>query len=228
MHVPLIPVAQRTDVSLLLKIVQELISVTPDLAMLQPENVLCHPLFVTTTTHAQLTAATKLLENAYLFQRAAMTKMHVQLTVATEILEFASTPQRYVTTTMSAQRIAAMPNLENASSKIFQTISSLQLQQTNASPLNVMQSSDSYKPQSLAHPLTNVPKHSATQQEDVFFNLLFAVLNLEVLAPNVTQTLEFARLSFLTAMTKTHVPMMLMFQGLDALTLQNVSPQTCA
>jgi len=105
MHVPLIPVAQRTDVSLLLKIVQELISVTPDLAMLLPENVLCHPLYVTTTTHVPLTAATKLPENAYLFQRVAMTTMHVPLIAVTLILEFASTLLKYVTTTTYVQKI---------------------------------------------------------------------------------------------------------------------------
>jgi len=208
--------------------VQELTSVTPDHAMLQPENAHCHPLYVTTTTHAQLTAATKQPENAYLFQRAAITTMHVPQTHATEIPEYVSTPQRYVTTTMFAPRIAVTHNLENVSSKTFPKISLLEQLQTNASPLNAMQSSDLYKHQSLVPQLINVLNHSAILQEDVFFNLLFAMLNLEVHAPNVTQTPESVKQSFQTVTTTTHVPMMHMFQGLDAPTLQNVFLQTCA
>jgi len=87
---------------------------------------------------------------------------------------------------------------------------------------------DLYKHQSLAHLLINVLKHSATLQEDVSYNLLFALLNQEEHVPNVMQTLESAKLLFQTVMTTILAPTMHTFQGLDVPTLLNVSPQTCA
>jgi len=75
-------------------------------------------LYVTTTTLAPLTAATRQLENVYLFQRAAMITMNVLLIVATEILDCVSTLLKYAMTTTCALKTLATPRLENVSSKI--------------------------------------------------------------------------------------------------------------
>jgi hypothetical protein len=87
MHVPLILAMQNSDVSSPRKIAQELTSVTPDLAMQQPENAYTQLLYVTITTHVPLTAATRPPENANTLQRAVMITTHVPLTAVTEILD---------------------------------------------------------------------------------------------------------------------------------------------
>jgi hypothetical protein len=97
MHVPLILAMINSDVSLLLRTVQELISVTPDLAILQPENVYTHLLYVTITTHVPLMSVTRQPENANTLQRTVTMKTHVPLTAVTKILDCASMLLKYVT-----------------------------------------------------------------------------------------------------------------------------------
>jgi len=75
---------------------------------------------------------------------------------------------------------------------------------------------------------TNVPKHSVILQEDVFTNLLFAMLSQEEQHTNVTQPVESVNASFLLAMITILAQLMLMLRELDAPTLQNAYLTTCA
>jgi len=119
MHVPLILVMQSKDVSSPKKIVQELISATPDLATATPENVSSHLLFVTITMLAPLTAAINQLEDANTLQRAVMTTMLAPPILATEILDCALTLQRSAMTTTFAPKILATSRLENVFMRTF-------------------------------------------------------------------------------------------------------------
>jgi hypothetical protein len=198
---------QLKDVSLLLKIVLELISVTLDLATQSLENASSPLLYVTTTMHVPLTVATRLLENANLLQRTVMTTTHVLQTAATEIPDVVLMFLKFVTIITFVLETLVTQRLENASLKTsLQKL--LQKKPTNVSLPNATHKRDSFKLLLFAKLKTNVLNHTVTQAEDVFTNQLSVMLSQEEHHTDVTQTVESVNVNNLAVTTTMHVPLM--------------------
>jgi len=118
MHVPLILVILKLDVSSPRKIAKDLMHVTLEAVMLPPENVFTLKLFVTITTNVLPILAIKKLENVFIKLFTVTTTMHVPLTDVTEILDCAYMMQRSVTITTHVPETLATPEPENVSLKI--------------------------------------------------------------------------------------------------------------
>lgn len=87
---------------------------------------------------------------------------------------------------------------------------------------------DLFKLLLFVHQRTNVPRYSATLQEDVFTNQLSVMSFLEEHPTDVTQPAESANVSNHLVTIMTHVPLTLMLRELDARTLLNANPATFA
>jgi len=226
MHVPLIPATRSRDASSPQETALELTCVTLVLAISKPESVSSTKLFVTITTSVPLIPATRQPENANMQHATVMTTTHVPLIAVTEIPDFAYTLQRPVTITTSAPRTLATSRLENASLKTS-LLNCLQRKPTSVSSPSATQSRELFKPLSLVLPLTNVPRLSVTQPEDVSTNLLSVMHQQEEQPTNVTLLTEFANVSPHLVMIRMHVPLIHLLSEEDVLTLLSANPETC-